>query len=1653
MRDERATLSLAAFLFLIYLTPLEAQTYIICRKPISHDCLTWKLDMGGQDNSLDDFPTSSDYICGFVSYNPRKTHTKFITVDTLSGLTKTIFCKHISVINGVFQWGQLQDLQSVPRVRRQVTFTPRGRYRGQTQSQYLAIDRGNGKDEGKAEAHSAADSSRASVSGNSGMGQAQSQSIYDPSCDGCNGKSEQEDSLRKIPENNNWSASGPAYLSRYPGRNDLGQSEYGSNQKSPGDEHRGSYRPDGKWQDPDVGYPDSQRSNVPPSSNTGPAPNGQQTFSPGQQGYIPGKTPSLQRFGPGQRGYAQGREGYIPGQQGQTPNQRGYAPGHERYIPGQQGQAPGQRGYAPGHVGYIPSQQSQTPGQQGYALGRDGYLPDQQGHTPGQQGYATGHEGYIPGPQGHTPDQQGYAPGNERYIPGQQGQTPGQQGYAPGNERYIPGQQGQTPGQRGYAPGHEGYIPGQQGYTPGLRGQIPRPQDYTPGQQGYMPGQKIYTLGQQSLSPGQPSTPVQQGYPPTQQSKYAGSFTPGLSGRETYNPNGVLLPPGQFTAGLSMPGAVTPGQIASYIPGREHHANWPLGSGPFLGPDGKTYICCILPGQDSRSINYDQGTYGGPNNLLAPGTQLEPGNSHGSGTYYGPHVTGTDSNNPIAGMGGSGTGLFNPGIESKNGQNIVGVAPGTEQYGTGQFNPGNRHGDGAGPNIGLYNPEGTQGTNLGRQTGPNQYGLGGDPGTGLGGVGGSTITKHYGPEDGQGIDQYGPGSRQNGEHNGAGVGPSAGQYDPRDGQKTGYNNLGSEPSTGLYGPENPHATGKYGPGEGQGYNGLGSEPGTGQFGSGGGPGTDQSRLGTSIGQYGPVYESGIGQFGPENVQGTERNGPGGGSGSGQFSPRDGQGSKQNNLGGGLGPKEYGLAGGPGAGYGSFVPGGVQGTGQNGPGSGPGTGQFGPGGATETGQNGLNRRPGTEQFGPGIERGTEKNGPNRSGGQFSPGGTQGTELNGPGSGPKTGQFGPGAGPGTGQYGFESRPATGQFGPGSDRGTAQNGLNGGSSGIVSPLLNGNALGKYPYNLNGGAYTPSGSGDSYNNIPQNYINTNTVLDGDDSEAEAIVSRAANGTAASASSKGGNDKGKAQTHVEGTYSGSGSFQAQAQITGENKGAESEVSGGKKGATSAATGSGRNNKSQASVQLGSETGAVQTNSQSSGTMHSSNSQVQGSIKGGMADAQARGPGSTSSQAQIGFTPFKDTDKAAHDLQKTPFVGGGIASAHSSGRTGQSQSQLHGTFKYGITYNGAAQSGASLDKDAVYPNRLSFKNLDVFDEKEKNIDVDVTELPKGKSTEEVPDTTQALPNLAVEDQKETEVTTTEKSLDEASKDVDSNYDLHPHADHHQDESPPSGPTLTDNRRSFHTDFNEKGTEYEYTTDKDENDDYDGEGAFAPDASDGDQGGDYSGYDEYPRGDAQTHQSLQSPSKKTIDVRQTTGGSTQHILLGSLGKHDAEITQKSSERPDERRVYQPGERIPGTGGYTIPMGFTGSVKSVASKEKTYVVGSRTSPSQAQTVTLTPGTGQVRYSHPSSYSRYVSPSKLRSLQGKRDDDRYVSVSKSVTRALDNENNVKKQYSHTYYTKSSSCGYFTFTCTMVSSAEGKKKLCKPKIPTNPDGTPIRC
>lgn len=65
-----------------------------------------------------------------------------------------------------------------------------------------------------------------------------------------------------------------------------------------------------------------------------------------------------------------------------------------------------------------------------------------------------------------------------------------------------------------------------------------------------------------------------------------------------------------------------------------------------------------------------------------------------------------------------------------------------------------------------------------------------------------------------------------------------------------------------------------------------------------------------------------------------------------------------------------------------------------------------------------------------------------------------------------------------------------------------------------------------------------------------------------------------------------------------------------------------------------------------------------------------------------------------------------------------------------------------------------------------------------------------------------------------------------------------------------------------------------------------------------------------------------------------------------------------------------------------------------------------------------------------------------------DTYVTVTKSVSGSLDNSkspSNDDKKFESTYYTKSSTCGYFTFSCNIVYGSNGRSKICRPKQPAN--------
>lgn len=65
-----------------------------------------------------------------------------------------------------------------------------------------------------------------------------------------------------------------------------------------------------------------------------------------------------------------------------------------------------------------------------------------------------------------------------------------------------------------------------------------------------------------------------------------------------------------------------------------------------------------------------------------------------------------------------------------------------------------------------------------------------------------------------------------------------------------------------------------------------------------------------------------------------------------------------------------------------------------------------------------------------------------------------------------------------------------------------------------------------------------------------------------------------------------------------------------------------------------------------------------------------------------------------------------------------------------------------------------------------------------------------------------------------------------------------------------------------------------------------------------------------------------------------------------------------------------------------------------------------------------------------------------------DSYVTVTKSVSGSLDGAKATPtddKKFESTYYTKSSTCGYFTFSCNIVYGSNGRSKICRPKAPAN--------
>ncbi|XP_020285720.1 uncharacterized protein LOC109855664 isoform X2 [Pseudomyrmex gracilis] len=583
-------------------------------------------------------------------------------------------------------------------------------------------------------------------------------------------------------------------------------------------------------------------------------------------------------------------------------------------------------------------------------------------------------------------------------------------------------------------------------------------------------------------------------------------------------------------------------------------------------------------------------------------------------------------------------------------------------------------------------------------------------------------------------------------------------------------------------------------------------------------------------------------------------------------------------------------------------------------------------------------------------------------------------------------------------------------------------------------------YPGRLYPGTGGTTGTGDDsqyYSQVGGPGGPAGITDDGSESQASSSVQQVDSGTQASASAQGKYGSGTAQSQVTGTYSGSGAFSAQAGTSDANKGAQTEVSGGKEGATSNAQGVAGYGKSQSQVQLDSDSGATSTGAQSSGWNHGTNSQVQASSKGGMADAQANGEGSTSSQAQIGFQPYLKNDDEKLEERSTPFRGSGTASAQSGTHRGQSQSQLQGSFQYGITYTGAAQAGsgsgaASSRKPFNFTDTELFKPFKVDPSLKKPTNTDtLSSQPVNPNYDNKQDNREQ--NLQSSSSRQTVVVSSKDSSDGVT-----NKKL----------------TTTEKPQTDDATYDDYTTDDEYTDD----DDY---SAVAG-----------------PKLTIQEKISGTFPSssheKLSRTVQQQDRSQSQTIQVTKGNRYDLHVNQDSNI-PRTGDILQPGQSVLG---YIIPPGFRGRVTSTSGAE---TVAQGDGKSQSQTVSLVPkdmnttkSPGTETRSLQTNQERYVSRHTIQTNNKKQgltvnnqnaSSDKqarptpavaikpsYYTVTNSFAGKMNGSHQPRK-YEHRYYTKSSTCGYFTFSCNVVYGSNGRTKICKPKVPTYPDGTPMKC
>jgi hypothetical protein len=88
-----------------------------------------------------------------------------------------------------------------------------------------------------------------------------------------------------------------------------------------------------------------------------------------------------------------------------------------------------------------------------------------------------------------------------------------------------------------------------------------------------------------------------------------------------------------------------------------------------------------------------------------------------------------------------------------------------------------------------------------------------------------------------------------------------------------------------------------------------------------------------------------------------------------------------------------------------------------------------------------------------------------------------------------------------------------------------------------------------------------------------------------------------------------------------------------------------------------------------------------------------------------------------------------------------------------------------------------------------------------------------------------------------------------------------------------------------------------------------------------------------------------------------------------------------------------------------------------------------------ITISKTTQKIKYK-----TRYM-PSKAEKENDDLKPETFVSVTKSTSGSVNENDQENGKVASTYFTKSSTCGQFTFSCNIVYGSEGRSRICRPK------------